>query len=214
MKRLSAALDSVAGSQSSSIASGVSDIVVAGLGGTLGGVLMLQDEARPSDAEVLAATVVLAYSGMLLAAGSYELFAGPGRLRLRADELHALMARGPLDQLTIMRFEWSLQEAALNSRQARTYSGVAALGGALGGVAVLVLTAVSKLPSDKGKVLGYVEGGAMVGLGGVYALTSFFGESEAESQWRSYDAEFGNGARQAAITLGIDATSTNRKKAR
>ena len=113
-------------------------------------------------------------------------------------------AAGALDALALARFEGELRAEAALAAQIRVMNGVAFVGTASAGAALLAFALSSQL-HDGARTAAYFWGGALVATGVWQAISNLCGESDSERAWRQYQqGEPAHAAARARLRLGAD----------
>jgi hypothetical protein len=146
---------------------------------------------------------------VLLALGSASVVAGIYALSATTtdEERYARWrALNAVDERTLARFEGELAAEAQLCRRLRIAQGVASIGVAVGGAAILAITPFTKLRSDAAEI-AYLLGGTYVLLGVWQAITQLAGESANEVAYHRYQTGVDTDAAKALRLYPVLATS-------
>ncbi len=173
--------------RSTAMSSGVLVTAAGAIEVGLGSYLVLsQDDSGRSSSRAAWGTLFLTVGALGLATGIYSIAIVP-RAATRLSRWAERRAAGPMDELTLARFEGELAAEARFACQQRVANGVGGIGIATGGAALAAFTAVSGV-EDGARNFGYVMGGVFAAAGTAMALATLLSESAAERAWRLYRA--------------------------
>src|SRR5262249_50089972 len=143
-----------------------------------------KDDPHEGWVRVLGATTAIVLVGApSLVFGIRGLFESTAPDEVRLARFRAQRTAGPLDAISLARYEGELSADADRSRRLRVLGGWYAVGVAVGGATLIGYGAASPV-FDDARVLAYAEGGALLAFGTILAISELGGESATEREWR------------------------------
>jgi hypothetical protein len=185
--RLEDALEDLSAAEVSSATwSAVSNFIAGGLLVGYGTWVLVEHAATDEDdsSALAAGGFALSIGGMSLALAVHALFARSTD-DLRLERWRVLRAKGLIDDRALARFEGELAAEAQVTRWTRTVTGVAYIGVAASGAAMIALAAAGKVPSGL-RDFAYIEGGFLVALGVWQSTANLAGTWRTEDIVRRY----------------------------